>query len=94
MMADTQPPGCPVDNGATWSNGASTDGLESTEASGIPSPLQSEVYSPSHLFGPPEITSGLCSDTQVRSKSAPLPAQVLPEALHRRGLARIVPNLA
>lgn len=48
-MADTQPLGCPTDNGAAWSNGASADGLAGTGASGIPSPLQAEVYPPISL---------------------------------------------
>lgn len=65
-MADTQLLGCPTDNVATWSNGASADGVAGARVGGIPSPLQ-EVYPPSPFFGPPEITSGLCSDFQVRS---------------------------
>lgn len=46
-MADTQPLGYLIDSGATWSNGASADGLAGTGASGIPSPLQVEMSPPS-----------------------------------------------
>lgn len=92
-MADTQALGCPFGNGVTWSNGASTDVLAGTGAGGIPSPLQAEVYPCFLLFGPPEITSGLYSDSQVRSNLL-LSLLRFCQGFCTGGLAQIAPNLA